>query len=57
MTALSSEAEPLDVHVILMAGGRGERFWPRSRFSRPKQALHIGSTQPLLLDSIERLLS
>ena len=21
-------SEPLDVHVILMAGGRGERFWP-----------------------------
>lgn len=40
-----------------MAGGRGERFWPRSRFSRPKQTLHIGSTQPLLVDSIERLLS
>ncbi len=50
-------SEPLDVHVILMAGGRGERFWPRSRFSRPKQTLHIGSTQPLLVESIERLLS
>ena len=47
----------LEVHVILMAGGRGERFWPRSRFSRPKQTLHIGSTQPLLVESIERLLS
>ncbi len=55
MIVLSSEL--LDIHVILMAGGRGERFWPRSRFSRPKQTLHIGSTQPLLVESIERLLS
>lgn len=47
----------LEVHVILMAGGRGERFWPRSRVSRPKQTLHIGSTQPLLVESVERLLS
>lgn len=48
--------EPLEVHVILMAGGRGERFWPRSRVSRPKQSLNIGSTQPLLVESVERLL-
>ena len=49
--------EFLDVHVILMAGGRGERFWPRSRLNRPKQTLNIGSTQPLLVESVERLLS
>lgn len=47
--------EELDVYVILMAGGRGERFWPRSRRKKPKQSLNIQSTQPLLVESVERL--
>ena len=47
--------DDIEVHVILMAGGRGERFWPRSRVSRPKQTLTIQSTQPLLVESVERL--
>lgn len=43
------------LYVILMAGGRGERFWPYSRYSKPKQTLKIGSDRPLLIESIERL--
>ncbi len=27
--------------ALILAGGRGERFWPRSRSSRPKQFLNI----------------
>jgi mannose-1-phosphate guanylyltransferase len=39
-----------------MAGGRGERFWPRSRFNQPKQTLALNQfTQPLLIESVERL--
>lgn len=26
---------------VIMAGGRGERFWPQSRISRPKQFLSL----------------
>ena len=48
--------DDIEVHVILMAGGRGERFWPRSRISRPKQTLPIGSTLPLMVESVERLI-
>jgi len=29
------------VVAIIMAGGRGERFWPRSRRDRPKQVLNL----------------
>ncbi len=29
------------VYAIIMAGGRGKRFWPKSRIKMPKQALHI----------------
>ena len=25
--------------VLIMAGGRGERFWPKSRIKMPKQFL------------------
>lgn len=39
-----------------MAGGAGERFWPLSRQSRPKQLLHL--TRPdksMLAEAVERL--
>lgn len=48
-------SDSLPVYAIIMAGGRGERFWPRSRISRPKQALNIGSENPLLVETIERM--
>jgi len=31
----------LSTHAIIMAGGRGTRFWPRSRTRTPKQLLNI----------------
>ena len=27
--------------ALIMAGGRGERFWPRSRVNMPKQFLSL----------------
>jgi len=41
--------------AILMAGGSGTRFWPASRKDRPKQLLPIGTAQPLLVETSERL--
>ncbi len=38
-----------------MAGGRGERFWPESRLSRPKQLLPIVGDTPMLSQTIDRL--
>lgn len=42
--------------VVIMAGGRGERFWPQSRLSKPKHLLPIVGTQPMLTQTIARVL-
>ena len=42
--------------AVIMAGGRGERFWPRSRHFRPKHLLPIVGDKPLLEQTINRLL-
>jgi mannose-1-phosphate guanylyltransferase/mannose-6-phosphate isomerase len=36
------------VHVVLLAGGSGTRFWPLSRFDRPKQFLPLAGKRSLL---------
>jgi mannose-1-phosphate guanylyltransferase len=38
-----------------MAGGRGERFWPQSRNTRPKHLLPIVGNAPLLSQTIARM--
>lgn len=43
--------------TVILAGGKGERFWPLSRLSRPKQFLSLdGSGKSLLQATAERLL-
>ncbi|MCC5839933.1 MAG: mannose-1-phosphate guanylyltransferase [Opitutales bacterium] len=42
-------------YVVIMAGGRGERFWPQSRLARPKHLLPIVGDRPMLAQTIERL--
>ena len=39
----------------MLAGGIGSRFWPVSTPRRPKQLLPLGSPQPLIADTIERI--
>lgn len=41
--------------VLILAGGSGERFWPLSRRSRPKQLLSLFSKSTLLEDTLARL--
>lgn len=41
--------------VALLAGGRGTRFWPLSRHSRPKQFLDVTGDGPLLAVTRERV--
>ncbi len=42
-------------YALILAGGSGERFWPLSRRSRPKQLLKLVSEKTLLEETIERL--
>ena len=46
-----------DRYVLVLAGGRGERFWPWSRPERPKQLLPLASgNRTLLAATIDRAL-
>ena len=42
-------------YVLILAGGSGERFWPLSRKSRPKQLLALFSEETLLAATLRRL--
>jgi len=41
---------------VILAGGVGSRFWPASTPARPKQILPLASEQPLIRDTVERIL-
>ena len=41
--------------AVVLAGGRGERFWPLSRRSRPKQLLPLLGARPMLALTLDRL--
>lgn len=42
------------LHVALLAGGSGTRFWPLSRSGRPKQFLPLTGARPLLVETWKR---
>ena len=42
-------------HAVILAGGRGERFWPLSRADKPKQFIALFGGRPLLTLAVERL--
>jgi len=44
------------VYSVILAGGKGERFWPLSRTDRPKQFLCLTSDKMMLEETIERVL-
>ncbi|MBA64054.1 MAG: mannose-1-phosphate guanylyltransferase [Planctomycetaceae bacterium] len=43
------------LHALIMAGGAGTRFWPKSRIALPKQLLSFGSNHTLLQQAVNRL--
>ena len=43
------------LHAMIMAGGGGTRFWPRSRQQRPKQFLTMAGDRTLLQMALERV--
>ncbi|MFC4599702.1 mannose-1-phosphate guanylyltransferase [Cohnella hongkongensis] len=40
---------------LIMAGGKGERFWPKSRTNLPKQFLNISGNKSMIQQAVERL--
>lgn len=49
------KGEELPLCAVLLAGGRGTRFWPRSRMHTPKQLLNIVGRETMLRETTARL--
>ncbi len=45
------------MYAVIMAGGIGTRFWPRSREEHPKQLLRILGNRTLIQSTVDRLTS
>lgn len=43
------------IFIAILAGGRGERFWPMSRKAKPKQVLSLFSNKSLIEETVLRL--
>jgi mannose-1-phosphate guanylyltransferase len=43
------------MYAIIMAGGRGTRFWPRSRERKPKHLLDIISEKTIIQETVDRI--
>src|SRR5213076_2572382 len=54
--AKASKASADDRFVIIMAGGRGERFWPVSREKTPKQLITLLGGKSFLQQAVDRVL-
>src|SRR6266498_3982679 len=52
---MKARADSNDRFVIIMAGGRGERFWPVSRQATPKQLLALLGKRSFLQQAVERV--
>lgn len=50
--------EGMKITAVIMAGGKGERFWPKSRISLPKQFLSLTEDgKTMLQHTVERISS
>lgn len=45
----------MELYVVIMAGGVGSRFWPRSKQENPKQLLKIFGDNTMIQDTVNRL--
>jgi len=43
------------LHAVIMAGGSGKRFWPRSRRQTPKQLLRIAGQRTMIEETVARV--
>ena len=53
---MKTKPNPQDRFVIIMAGGKGERFWPLSREKTPKQLLTLLGKGSFLQQAVNRVL-
>src|SRR6266480_1674533 len=53
---MSTSSKSPDRFVIIMAGGKGERFWPVSREKTPKQLLALLGHRSFLQQAVDRVL-
>ena len=47
--------ESIDFRPVILAGGSGTRFWPRSRRARAKQVLALDGERSMIQQTMERL--
>lgn len=43
------------LNILIMAGGRGERFWPKSRINHPKQLLDLTGNGSMIQETVRRV--
>ena len=55
LAAMSSSEVPPKFAAIILAGGSGTRFWPRSRRARAKQVLALDGDRTMIQQTLERL--
>src|ERR1041385_7166360 len=55
MATKSKSVDSKNRFVIIMAGGRGERFWPVSREKTPKQLIKLLGDKSFLQQAVERV--
>jgi len=48
-------SKPIDFRPVILAGGSGTRFWPRSRRARAKQVLALDGERSMIQQTLERL--
>src|SRR5579862_5513190 len=53
---MKTKANSADRFVVIMAGGKGERFWPVSREKAPKQLLALLGERSFLQQAVDRVL-
>src|SRR5450432_2384177 len=46
----------IDFRPVILAGGSGTRFWPRSRRARAKQVLALDGDRTMIQQTLDRLL-
>ena len=48
-------SKSIDFRPVVLAGGSGTRFWPRSRRARAKQVLALDGERSMIQQTVERL--
>lgn len=45
----------MELYAVIMAGGVGSRFWPRSKECKPKQLIRIFGDNTMIQDTVKRM--